>query len=246
MQESPDGGTQSGGPHDGQEATEFQCGIQSEGSLSGGPRRLTTAELSSKFGVHSNRVTAWKKQLLSGSPELFADGRSRKELSSADEEELYEQIGRLKMEVEWLKKNLPSSTEELRQCIDPNHHELSIARQCELVGLARSSWYYPVRGETAENLALMRAIDEQYLKTPFYGSRKMAKIFCCNRKRIQRLMRLMGIEAIYPKRRTTWPAATTRSIPICCGSCRLCPKSKSHPSMPLAAPNNQLTKQQVK
>lgn len=51
----------------------------------------------------------------------------------------------------------------------------------------------------------MRRIDEQYLKTPFYGSRKMAEMFQVNRKRVQRLMRRMGIEAIYPKKRTTWP-----------------------------------------
>jgi len=81
------------------------------------------------------------------------------------------------------------------------------------VGLPRSSWYYTVRGETAENLALMRAIDEQYLKTPFFGSRKMALTLGCNRKRIQRLMRLMGLEAIYPKRRTTWPAAGHKVYP---------------------------------
>jgi transposase-like protein len=64
----------------------------------------TTAELASKFGVHASQVTSWKKQLLTGVPDLFADGRSRKEDSSPDEQELYEQIGRLKMEVEWLKK----------------------------------------------------------------------------------------------------------------------------------------------
>ena len=64
----------------------------------------TTAELASKFAVHASQVTAWKKQLLAGVPELFADGRSRQEDTSADEHELYEQIGRLKMEVEWLKK----------------------------------------------------------------------------------------------------------------------------------------------
>jgi putative transposase len=59
----------------------------------------------------------------------------------------------------------------------------------------------------------MRTIDEQYLKTPFYGSRKLAETFGVSRKRIQRLMRLMGIEAIYPKRRTTWPGAGHKIYP---------------------------------
>jgi putative transposase len=59
----------------------------------------------------------------------------------------------------------------------------------------------------------MRRIDEQYLRTPFYGSRKMADVFGVNRKRMQRLMRRMGIEAIYPKRRTTWPGAGHKIYP---------------------------------
>jgi putative transposase len=80
---------------------------------------------------------------------------------------------------------------------------LSIRRQCELLGLNRSSWYYEPAGETAENLALMRRLDEQYMATPFYGSRKLAEVLGVNRKRVQRLMRLMGLEAIYPKPRTT-------------------------------------------
>lgn len=79
--------------------------------------------------------------------------------------------------------------------------------------MARSTWYYQGVGETPENLALMRRIDEQYLKTPFYGSRKMAQVLGFNRKRIQRLMRLMGIEAIYPRRRTTRPAAGHKIYP---------------------------------
>jgi putative transposase len=78
-----------------------------------------------------------------------------------------------------------------------------VRQQCELLGLNRSSYYYEPAGETAENLELMRRIDEQYLETPFYGSRKMAEVFEVNRKRVQRLMRLMGLEAIYPKPRLT-------------------------------------------
>lgn len=79
--------------------------------------------------------------------------------------------------------------------------------------LARSTCYYRALGESAENLALMRAIDEQYLRTPFYGSRKMADVLGVNRKRVQRLMRTMGIEAIYPKKRTTWPGAGHKIYP---------------------------------
>lgn len=65
----------------------------------------STAQLSSEFGVHATQVAAWKRRLLEGAPELFGDGRSsRRDEATPDEQELYEQIGRLKMEVEWLKK----------------------------------------------------------------------------------------------------------------------------------------------
>jgi putative transposase len=93
------------------------------------------------------------------------------------------------------------------------HKPLSITRQCELLGLPRSTCYYRPEGETAENLALMRAIDRQYLDTPFYGSRKMAEELGVNRKRVQRLMRLMGLEAIYPRQRTTRPASGHKIYP---------------------------------
>lgn len=82
-----------------------------------------------------------------------------------------------------------------------------------MLDLARSSWYYQPTSETEENLALMRAIDIQYLRTPFYGSRRMAVVLKANRKRVQRLMRVMGLEAIYPKRRTTWPGAGHKIYP---------------------------------
>jgi putative transposase len=96
--------------------------------------------------------------------------------------------------------------------------EPSISRQCQLLGLSRSSFYYPPRPIDPEDLELMRLIDEQYLKTPFFGSRSMARHFRrqgrrVNRKRIQRLMRLMGIEAVYPKPHTSRPHPQHRIYP---------------------------------
>jgi putative transposase len=79
-----------------------------------------------------------------------------------------------------------------------------VRRQCELLGLNRSTLYYTPAPETPQNLALMRRIDEQYTARPFFGSRQMTAWLvgqgeAVNRKRVQRLMRLMGLEAIYPK-----------------------------------------------
>jgi putative transposase len=90
----------------------------------------------------------------------------------------------------------------------PFSNGLSIVNQCKLLSISRSSLYYQTKGESSFNLDLMRLIDIQYLKTPFYGSRQMARHlrregFCVGRKRIRRLMRLMGIEALYQKPRTS-------------------------------------------
>ena len=97
--------------------------------------------------------------------------------------------------------------------VEPEHVGLSVRRQCELLELPRSTCYYEPAGETAENLALMRRIDALYVRWPFYGSRRLALELEVNRKRVQRLMRLMGLEAVYPKRRTTRPAAGHKIYP---------------------------------
>ncbi len=82
----------------------FTAAFKAKVALAAARGDRTTAELAAKYGVHTNQVSTWKKQLLAGAPELFADRRGRPPETSADEQELYEQIGRLKMEVEWLKK----------------------------------------------------------------------------------------------------------------------------------------------
>jgi len=110
-----------------------------------------------------------------------------------------------------------SSIENRRALVKPDC-ELSIVRQCELLGLNRSGLYYRPAGESKLNLELMRLIDEQYTKTPFYGSRRMTAWLerqghAVNRKRVQRLMRLMGIEAIYPKPSTSNPKEEHKVYP---------------------------------
>jgi putative transposase len=102
------------------------------------------------------------------------------------------------------------SVERRRLMIEPAHGRLSIARQCDLVSISRSSFYYEPAGETPLNLALMRLIDEQFLEAPFYGARQMARHlrrqgFVVGRKRVRRLMARMGLAAIYQKPRTSEP-----------------------------------------
>jgi len=99
-----------------------------------------------------------------------------------------------------------------------DHPQMSICHQCELLDLNRSTYYLPPAIESGENLRLMRLIDEQYLKTPFYGSRRMTACLerageMVNRKRVQRLMRLMGLEGLFPGRRTTVAAPGVKAYP---------------------------------
>ncbi len=94
--------------------------------------------------------------------------------------------------------------------MERSHSDLSIRRQCELLGVNRSGLYYEPVGESEESLRLMRLLDEQYTRTPFYGSRKMMEWlreqgYEVNRKRVTRLMDLMGIEAVYPKPKLSQP-----------------------------------------
>jgi putative transposase len=94
--------------------------------------------------------------------------------------------------------------------VEKKHQRLSIVRQCRLLSIPRSSYYRRPRGESEGNLTLMRLMDEQYLKTPCYGSRQMTRHLrrqghAVNRKRIGRLMSLMGLVAIYRKPNTSKP-----------------------------------------
>ena len=92
--------------------------------------------------------------------------------------------------------------------VDPDHPQLSIQRQCQLLRVSCSSYYYQPKKISEEELTLLRLLDEQYMKTPFYGSRKLTVFLCSmgyeiNRKRVMRLMNQLGLQTIYPKKKTT-------------------------------------------
>jgi len=102
--------------------------------------------------------------------------------------------------------------------IEAEHPVLSVRRQCDLLGLARSGLYYEPQGESPENLALMRLLDEAYTAWPFYGVRKITAHLAregqaVNVKRVRRLMRLMGLEAIYPRKRLSVPGEGHKRYP---------------------------------
>lgn len=103
----------------------------------------TVSKIAGENGVHPHRITQRKKRAIEGLPEILADRRRRR---AEDPEEpvsqLHHQIGRLKVEPDWPQKSLESPLEPERTPMEPEHHELSISRHCDLLGLARSSRYH--------------------------------------------------------------------------------------------------------
>ena len=104
------------------------------------------------------------------------------------------------------KKNLDLTIEQKRMAVEPRNKQITLYRQCELLSLNRSSLYYKPCRDTQYNERLMKLIDVQYIQTPFYGIDKMTEWLCrqghhVNHKRVRRLMRQMGLEAVYPHRK---------------------------------------------
>ena len=102
--------------------------------------------------------------------------------------------------------------------IEPDHPRISVARQCQLLGLPRSTYYHRPRPTPPDDLALMGKIDKVHTAHPYFGSRQMARFlrregYAVNRKRIQRLMRLMGLETLYQKPNLSRPHPEHRIYP---------------------------------
>ncbi len=160
----------------------------------------SVAQVASEYGVHPNQVRQWKEHLLNVLSCLFSDRRKR------TEDERNQQIRQLKVENDWLKKLSAASVEEKRQLLEKDNEEIAAARQCELLNLSKSSFYYSSTVNDDCNLELMRLIDEQFTRAPFYGVRRMTawlrtQGYEVNPKRVRRLFRRLGLQAIYPHRK---------------------------------------------
>jgi putative transposase len=118
------------------------------------------------------------------------------------------------------------SVERRREVVDRRHPTLSIKHQCNLLDISRSGLYYQPKGISEEDLSLMKLIDRQYLVAPFYGARKIAAClksqgYLVNRKRVRRLMCLMGLKAIYRRPRTSKPAPGHKIYPYLLGGMKI-------------------------
>jgi putative transposase len=201
--------------------TRCSAGFKAKVALEALRGELTTAQLAAKHGIHQTMVGEWKRQAMEGLTAVFSGKSAVQETAKsteADVEKLHAKIGQLVVERVFWQGVRSMSLDRRRQMIELDHPELSVVRQCELVSISRSGFYHRLAGETALNLELMRLIDAQFLQTPWYGSRQMARHlrregYVVGRKRIRRLMAKMGLVPIYQRPRTTVPNPEHRIFP---------------------------------
>ena len=167
----------------------------------------TRNEVCSEFGIHPTQADKWKQKVLAGLPSLFGIG-NMDAIKERDKliDQLYQQVGKLTSQLDWLKKRWDIPISEKIKLVEHDNTEFSIRERCELLQLNRSTLYYCPKPELSqEDIMLMHKIDQIYTKRPMYGYPRMTaqlkkEGMPVNHKRVYRLMSIMGIEALFPKK----------------------------------------------
>lgn len=165
------------------------------------------SKLASLHQIHPAQIGQWKKVLETEAEKMFSDKRKKENYGKEKTiEELYKIIGQREVEISWLKKNSTLNSREKLSLIEKDNPEINLTRQAELLDISRSSIYYAPIIDPRE-IQIKNTIDEIYAACPFYGSRKIKKELEINRQikisrgYVQNLMREMGLQAIYPRKK---------------------------------------------
>ena len=172
--------------------------------------QLTAAQIASKYEIHPQQIRRWKNEAIEILKSGFSDKREKE--NKTNEQliaELYKTIGKKEIAIEWLKKNLSLLDYQTKvSFVNINHPSLSLNYQTQLLDISRNNFYHqPI--VNPDDIRIMGLMDKIFTDRPFYGSRRITQDLKqdyqeqVNRKRVQRLMREMGIEAIYPKPNTS-------------------------------------------
>lgn len=177
----------------------------------------TLAELSTQFDLHQNQIIDWKNQLLEQSVNIFSRPTAQQE-PEIDLKALHAKIGHQALQIDFLEGALRKIGQLSGKKMIDKTHQLSVRQQSQLIQINRSTLYYKPKEISSTDLSLMRLIDEIHLDYPFMGSRMIRDMLQrqghqIGRRKVRRLMRLMGIHALYPKPNTSKPNLAHRIFP---------------------------------
>lgn len=190
----------------------FSSVFKSKVALEAIREQSSLSELSEKYELEVSQISKWKREFMDKSSLVF-DIEKPKKTTEKETQKLYEKIGRLEVQIDFLKKIVEKhGVQSRKSMVEIRHKRLSIMEQCVLLSISHSGYYYTPVAESERNLSIMKVIDKIHTEYPFYGFRRIRKElenhgFFIGKKLVIRLMKLMSIHTVYPKPKTTVPSS---------------------------------------